>query len=140
MENVPKKIIAVVVLAVVVLVVLVAYFATGSSGGMFLLFTIVNIILIVTLAVFINMAIRESKRKGLPRDDEMLRTMKYKAGYYAFIAVIYMVLIMMILNVVIDESSPYHITLDMVLPFLSIAPAVIFFILMMYYGFRGIRE
>ena len=140
MENIPKKILVVVVLAVVLLVVLVAYFASGYSGGMFFLFSVVNITFLVVLALFIIISMRQSFRKGLPRDDEMLKKMKYKAGYYSYLAATYMVLGLMILNVVIDENSPYHITLDMALPFLVVASALVFFILIMYYGTRGIQE
>jgi uncharacterized membrane protein YidH (DUF202 family) len=48
------------------------------------------IVIIGIVAIVLGMKRMQDEKKGLPADDELSNLIKYKAGYYAYIASIYM--------------------------------------------------
>jgi predicted RND superfamily exporter protein len=70
-----------------------AYCGNGSEMFQFSTLKVVLIVIILLLAVIaILNALKKSreKKEGIPREDEMSVKIKYKAGYQAYIASMYM--------------------------------------------------
>jgi hypothetical protein len=140
MDDRKKLIIGFGVACALLAVLLVVYLVSESFKGSFMVFSVVNVLALVLFAVLLIRDRMAAKRKGLPVVDELSKKITYRSGYFAWIMMMYTIIGFMVINVVLEETSPYYVTIDQALPLLVIISGLAFIFLMLLFKVRGIED
>ena len=140
MEDRQKFLIGIGVACGVLVVLLIVYFVSESFKVTSLVFSVVNVFVIVLCAILLIRDRQQARKKGLPIEDEMSKKITYKAGYYSWVVSMCSIIGIMLMNIAVEETSSYHIDIDRTLPFLVIVPGMAFVFLQLNFKTRGIEE
>lgn len=96
-----KSRIILLITSLLILAVIIGFSVFGDGPNILQGLSLVIIILIIGLAVIAFIAVLKKdkeERAGIPVEDEMTTRIKYKAGYYAYMASMYMWLFIFLLK------------------------------------------
>lgn len=128
------------VLCVGFMILAAVFFVTGSAKDMFIAISVMNALLILLFAGYLVMRWLDSRKTGLPLEDEMSHKIKFKAGYYSWLIAMYLMVGMMLVQIAAAEIWSYTISIDRMLPYLVIVPGLAFVALSLLYRKKGISE
>ena len=140
MEDRQKLIIGFGIVCGLLAVLLIVYLVSEAFKVVSGVFSVVNVLALVLIAFLLLRDRMAAKQKGLPMVDEMSKKITFLSGFCAWILMMYTIIGFMVINFVLDETSPYYITVDRALPILSITSALAFGFSMLIFKVRGIED